>query len=277
MLLFLGRGWQHFFWDAPFRTVLWNEDLLKGLIEGLTSMTWKEYVTSPIVDGYIQGLTRAFGVFYFLMGIVVIFVSENSKKMGKLLLLGSASLMLLVFLMFMEKFFYIGMFIEHALQMGAPLVLYIALYKDNFFNRNQVFFKVLIAMTFIGHAMFAIGIHPVPGPFIDMIINVFGSSESQARSFLILAGSLDILFSILLFFQKTEVVALAFSIGWGLTTAMARIVAHVDHNLIGMSSHQWVMETLYRFPHGLIPLAMFLYLMEQKKAGRTGQSISLNV
>lgn len=276
VLLFFGRGWQHFFWDAPFRTVLWNEDLLKGLVESVSSMSWKEFVTSMAVDSFITGLTRAFGVFYFLCAAVVFFLSENNKKLGLVLIAGSSALGLLYFLMFMEKFFYIGMLIEHALQFGAPLILYVALYSQNFYNRYQNAFKALIAMTFIGHAFFALGIHPVPGHFIDMVINVFGMSETAARGFLITAGTLDILFGVLIFFQKTERAALVFMIFWGAVTSMARIVAHLDHELMAMSSHQWVHETLLRFPHFMVPLAMYLYLSEQKKAGQAGQYITSN-
>ncbi len=276
VLLFFGRGWQHFFWDAPFRTVLWNEDLLKGLVESMSSMTWKEYVTSPSVDTFIGGMTRAFGVFYFICAIAVPFITENTKKLGAILIAGSCSLGLLYFLMFMEKFFYVGMLIEHALQFGAPLILYVALFSKNFYNRYQNAFKSLVALTFVGHAMFALGIHPVPGHFIDMIINVFGMSEGAARGFLLTAGTLDVLFAVLLFFQKTERAALIFMIFWGAVTSLARIVAHLDHELMALTSHEWVHETLLRAPHFMVPLAMYLLLSEQKKAGQAGQYISSN-
>jgi hypothetical protein len=109
-----------------------------------------------------------------------------------------------------------------------------------------------------------------------MVINVFGMSEASARGFLITAGTLDILFAVLIFFQKTERAALIFMIFWGAVTSLARIVAHLDHELMSMSSHQWVHETLLRFPHFMVPLAMYLYLLEQKKAGETGQYINSN-
>jgi hypothetical protein len=276
VLLFLGRGWQHFFWDAPFRTVLWNEELIKGLVEGLTSMSWKEYVTSTSVDSFISGLTKSFGIFYFFCAAIVPFLTESTKKIGAILIAGSSALGLLYFLMFMEKFFYIGMLIEHALQFGAPLILYVALYSQNFYNRYQNAFKTLISLTFVGHALFAIGFHPVPGHFIDMIINVFGMSESAAKGFLITAGTLDIVFAILLFVHKTERIALIFMIFWGAVTSLARIVAHLDHEQMALTSHEWVHETILRAPHFLVPLAMYLVLSQQKKAGQAGQYLTSN-
>jgi len=129
----------------------------------------------------------------------------------------------------------------------------------------SAFFSPDISLMFVGHGMFAVGIHQVPGPFVDMGIMVFGMSEANARLFLIFAGSLDFLASLLLFIPRTELYALAFAICWGSITAFARIIANFDIHLAAFSSHQWVMETVYRLPHGLIPLAIFLYLKSKRE------------
>ena len=259
-LLFLGRGWQHVFWDAPYRTILWNQGLLQGIVENLSSMSWNEYVTSPLVDSYIQRFIEAIGIFYLGLALFSLFVSKKMVKASKLLLVGSLSLFVLSFLYFMAKFFAIGMLIEHAIQFGLPLTLYLAVVKEESVIKYLNLFKTLIALTFIGHGMFAFGIHPTPGPFIDMFINVFSVSEETALYLLKVAGSLDFLVGILIFIPEVAKGALAFNIFWGIVTACARSFAHIDGELLGMTSHQWIFETIYRLPHGLFPLAVYLLI-----------------
>jgi hypothetical protein len=265
VLLFLGRGWQYLFWDAPLRTLLWNESLLSPIIESFTSMSWKEYVTSLKADAIINIITRIFGVFYLLMAGMSIYLSPTRIKLAKSLLVATGVLFGFTFLYFMEKSFYLGMLIEHATQVGLPWAFYVALTQDNFFTKYFNHFKAMVAMTFVGHGMFAVGIHPIPGQFIDMVITVFGVTEDAAYDFLALAGALDFAAALFIFIPATQLYALGFNIFWGITTAFARFVSHVDFDLLGFTSHQWVLETLYRLPHGLFPLALFLYVKSKKK------------
>lgn len=263
-LLFLGRGWQHFFWDAPFRTILWNEGLLQGIVEAWTNMTWQQYVTSPAVDNKIQGIIKFHGIFYFFMAIFSLWVKPIHKKLGKLLLLGSLSIFILVLLYFIGKFFALGMLIEHGIQFSLPAFLWLALFKAENLEKYFVYFKLAIACTFVGHGMFAFGIHPVPGPFIDMVINITGAPEDIVRIFLKVAGSIDFIVGISVFIPALELYALTFNIFWGIATALARVVAHVDPELMSLTSMQWVHETIYRIPHGLFPLALYMMIVKTK-------------
>jgi hypothetical protein len=164
----------------------------------------------------------------------------------------------------MQKFFMTGMLIEYASQFCLPLILYVALFKNDFYTRFQTLFKFVVAMTFLGHGLFAVGFHPVPGPFIDMVISVFHVSESWARNFLLFMGVIDIFVCVLIFIPDFDIMVLSFASFWGLTTAMARIVAHINIDLAAMTLNQWVMEVLTRLPHGLLPLAMLIYLKNKK-------------
>lgn len=267
VMLFLGRGWQHFFWDAPFRTILWSEQLLGSLVESVTSMTWQQYATNPMTDKTISIITKFFGVFYFAMAGICFTLKSEMIKRGRLLILASLCLFVLSFVYYIAKSWRIGMLIEHASQYGLPLVFYVALFKENYLSKYMIFFKTLIAMTFIGHGLFAIGLHPVPGKFVDMIISVFGISEANAILMLKVAGTLDFLAAMSLFIPPFVFYALIFNIFWGITTAFARVVANFDFDLAGMSAHQWILEVVYRLPHGLLPLALFLSLkkIQQKE------------
>lgn len=260
IFLFLGRGWQHFFWDAPFRTILWDESFFGCFIETFTSLTWQEYATSPTTDSIISIMTKAFGVFYFFMAGLCFWLNEKMIQRGKLLLMASASLFTLTFVYFVAKSWRIGMLIEHATQYGLPIVFYISLFKENYLEKHLIFIKTLIALTFTGHGLFAVGFHPVPGKFIDMVISVFKFSEENALIMLKVAGSLDFIAAIALFIPSIAIYALCFNVFWGLVTALARVVANFDLDLFAMSAHQWIFEVIYRLPHGLLPLALLLSL-----------------
>lgn len=199
------------------------------------------------------------------MAGICFILNEQTRRLGRLLWASSASLFILSFLYYMEKSFHFGMLIEHALQFGAPLILYGALYERDFFDRYLVFVRACVALTFVGHGLYASGYYPIPGPFIDMVINILEVKEDVARTLLFVAGSLDFAVGILIFFPKTQFGALVFACIWGSSTAIARIMANIDFNFFFSSSHQWVMEAVYRVPHGLAPFALLLYLYAIEK------------
>jgi hypothetical protein len=263
--LLLGRVWQHLFWDAPYRTIFWNEEFLKPVINTLTNLTWHQYVTHPLVDQFIQYFIKMIGIFYAL-GLYVCWKLDHQKKwMGNYLLVLFLSLLFLAILQTIEKFLYAGMFLEQAIQFSTPLILYLAYFKTKYFLKYKIALKIIIACTFIGHGLFAIGFYPVPGSFIDMVVTVFGASESTARLFLKTVGCLDLAAAGLLFIPALTIPMLYFMTFWGGATALARIIAHIDFELFSFTGHQWVLETLVRIPHALIPL-MAIFIFQNKKA-----------
>lgn len=276
LTLFIGRGWKYLFWDAPFRSILWSQDLLKNIVETYTSYTWQEYVSSPAIDSLINSSVKFFGVSFILLALLTIFLTTNFKKGSKALFIGSFFMVFMIFTQFVSKFFYIGVFLEHGVQMGAPILFYFALHKSLKSKSFVLLVKVLLASTFIGHALFALGFHPVPGNFIDMIISILGVSEDHALHLLVLAGSLDIIASLLLFFKKSEKYSLYFMIFWGTATAFARILANLNLDLILDSTNQWLLETIYRLPHALIPLALLFYFKESRRDEGNSSETSLS-
>lgn len=263
--LFMGRGWQHLFWDAPFRTLLWSQDFMQKIVENVFALSWSEYVQGGgIGDQLINLTTKGFGIFYIALAILCLYIKQEHKKLSPILILGSLFIFKLAFLYSMGRGFEIGMLIEHSVQFGVPLVLYILVFKPDKINSSLFYIKLIVSLTFIGHGLYAIGYYPIPGKFIDMIINVFGFSEDQAILMLRVAGIFDFSAGIFIFVPVLQIYALVFNIFWGFTTAFARTVAHFDLELFSMSVNQWLLESLYRFPHGLLPLALFIYLRQKK-------------
>lgn len=236
-------------------------------------MSWHQYATSEKVDQGIQGLIKTFGVFYLIV-LAGLYGAFKKNIWGlRILFMGGVSLVLLYLLVWAEKFFYLAMLLEHSLQMVTPFLAYYLWSKGEFLtpkvtmNSEQII-KVASALTFIGHGLFAMGVYPVPGHFIDMLINVFGCSEEVARYFLKFVGSLDLLAAIGLFFKPTIKWSLYFMVAWGGITAMARITAHLDFNLLSLTSQQWVYETLVRVPHALIPLFLLAKIQQSYSQNR---------
>ncbi len=134
--------------------------------------------------------------------------------------------------------------------------------------------KLALAATFIGHGLYAIGFHPLPGNFIDMMIKGFGMTESIAKTTLWIIGWLDILAAIaLLCFplissrkgKQIYMIALYYTLIWGFLTALARVYTNVAWSSGWYSLKQWLPEFLMRFPHFLIPLTLILLLQINKK------------
>ncbi len=263
--LLLGRAWQHLFWDAPYRAIFWNEEFLKPIVESFTNLTWHQYVTHPHIDQFIQYGIKVVGIFYLLGSFLCWKLNSKKKWMGIYLIILSFSLIVLALLETIEKFLYFGMFLEHVIQFSTPLLTYLLIFKTSIIKKYKIILKIIIACTFIGHGLFAIGYYPIPGLFIDMIVIVFGSSEETAKLFLTMAGVFDLLAASLLFIPFLTISILYLMTFWGGITAFARIIAHVDFELASFSSHQWILETLVRIPHALIPM-MAIMIFRNKKA-----------
>ncbi len=258
--LFIGRAYQYLFWDAPFRAFFWDEALLKGLVEGLTSYSWNDYVTSSSADSMLQLLIRINGVFFAICAVISLFIERIGKRIGKAILVGAALLFILAVLYSKEKFFHIGQFFEYAAQIISPVILYWMVFKKP--EKQQLFFtiKIALALTFVCHGLYAVGYYPRPGNFVDMVINSLGVSEGMAHQILIAAASLDFIVAILLFIPITVKAALYYMAFWGLLTSLARLTANIYADFFWSSLHQWWFEFAIRLPHAFLPLALLLLL-----------------
>ena len=259
--VFAGRAWQHLFWDAPFRTLLWDEAWMKGIVEAWFGMTWQSYITSMETDTTIQVLVKGTGVFYVICALLALFIRLVPKWLGKILLLGALSLLLLAALYCKEKFFSAGQFLEYALQVTSPIFLYMVAFRKVDWYRLVTYMKIATALTFVCHGLYAVNYYPRPGLFVEMFLNTLGTKEETAYTLLNLAGVLDFLMSAALFLpMRFARPAALYCVLWGLATALARITSFFDASYALESMHQWLHETVFRFPHFLIPLALW-YLM----------------
>lgn len=264
-LIFLGRGYQYIFFDAPFRAVLWDENLLKSFVEFFFSISWNEYVTNLKVDRIIQKSITINGIMYIWAAIASLLITyKNRKWHSGIIYFGVIMLVLLSLLSTKEDFLHYGQFFEHSIQIGIPILLLFIVKKQAVVENKRVLLvlKILIAVTFVSHGLYALGYYPVPGHFVDMTILSTEMSQKNATLFLYIAGILDIVISVLIFFPKIAKPALLYACFWGLLTAFARTVANFNSDFLLDSLHQSLYQTIYRLPHGIIPFLAFKLSLE---------------
>ncbi len=255
--VFFGRAYQHLCWDAPFRTLLWDEQIMSGIVQSFSSLSWEEYINSMVVDDGINAVINGFGWFYVICGIITLGMKWMPRMIQRLILLGGAGLIFLALLLWKEKFYSIGQFFEYSLQFSLPFFFYHLTQRQETRTKFIFWLKLATAVTFICHGLYAVGYYPQPGIFMEMTVEITGWSDTIASGFLKLMGFLDFVVAILIFLPKTARPALLYMVVWGFLTALARIWTNFDFGNIGEHLHQTVFAFLYRVGHFLVPLALW--------------------
>lgn len=271
-LMFFGRAWQFIFWDNPLRALFWDENLLSGIVEQWFHMSWYDYATHPLSDHIIQRAGQCLGVFFLLCCLSSFIVQKQTKFYQYVLFIGSAIMMCLSFLYCKEKFFRVGEFIEYGVQFGVPMALLLSLHMQPTNRQLHVLMNMLISMTFIGHGLYAIGFYPVPGHFIDMTAELLRTSDQNSIAFLKIIGFVDLAIGFFIWTNIGRTVSLGYATIWGLGTAMARVLTNVQMESFLQDLSQWLPETIYRLPHGLVPLTALVLLtqwQQQKPSDQT--------
>ncbi|MFD0962636.1 hypothetical protein [Pseudofulvibacter geojedonensis] len=255
----IGRAYQFIFWDAPFRTLLWDQKLIEPLIN-LLGYSWKEYANSLRIDSLIKLSIKLNGIFFFISAFLVLFSNNKSKNWMKTIIwLSGISLIILALLQTKEKFYHLAMFFEHSIQFSLPFLL-IYFTKTNNYLSFTWYLKTIIALTFTCHGLYAIGcIYPLPANFVTMSLNTLPLTETQVKYFLFIAGILDFIIAIGIFIPKLYKPILMYAIFWGSITAIARIASGLTYDVSINIFHQYLYQTIYRVPHGIAPIIL-LYL-----------------
>lgn len=264
----MGRAYQCIFWDIPIRSLLWHEDWMTAVVSGGLGLTWEEYLKHPDANQVIQRIVIMLGIVLLFCAIVAL---ANFKK-GFTRLSAYTSFLILIFIAFLyhlEKFQTAGQFFEYSLQFMTPLIFWFYV-KNGITNQWVLLLKICVALTFVSHGLYALGFYPVPSNFVSMTMHILPVNQATAISILLLAGILDLIFSVGLFLKgwvfKGSVL---YCIVWGGLTTAARILANVDFSMFGRTMHQWWFESMYRLPHFIIPIVLYLVWKAQKHIALT--------
>lgn len=270
LALLWGRAWQGLFWDLPLRSFFWDQNWLEGIVTTLTQDTWQHYVTneSLATDQLIDGLGVGLGVFWALAGLGV-FLWRDRPRLGKWIWRGcSVSLLVLAFLYFKERYWQVGQLLEYSAQVSAPLLLAYVWYQGKNTARFRGLVKLIIALTFISHGLYAMGYYPVPGHWVEWCRNILHlEGDASVRYFLLGAGLLDVLASIALFlpYRWAYKPALIYCITWGFLTAFARFFGNFYADMVLVSLHQHLYEVAYRLVHGGLPLLLWFWMKQAEE------------
>ncbi len=258
VLLFLGRAYQAFFWDLPIRALLWSEKLMSGPVKILFGLDWHSYATHPNNDYYMQVINKGFGSFWILCAIAAVSINNYQKFSRYILYSGTVSLFFLAILFSLDKFALWGEFFEYSLQIIAPMILATISKKNEISLKWLFFIQIAIAVTFFSHGLYAFGIYPQPGAWVQWCMNMFFMSEDFAKSFLKFMGVLDFIAALylLLPLKRFQKFALWYCVIWGTMTALARLTSNFYWEFPLQSIHQWAHELSYRLLHGGIPLLL---------------------
>ena len=265
--VFIGRAYQLYFFGGPYRAILWDENLLTPIVEGVFGYTWFEYATSAKVNTWIESFTKLNSFVLLMAGLCCLFWNMFNFKSLKRFIVG-LGLILLVFLgicMVKDRNYDFLQLFELSIQLTAPFLLWknITMNPEN--KKLILWLKVAIVLTFIPHGMLAMGFPYRPGHFIDMTIIILGVNETQATQFLFVVGFLDVLLALLVFIPKLSKYALWYMITWGFLTAFARLVSGFNTDFISSSIHGSGYLTIYRLAHGIIPLIVLYLEMNNKR------------
>ena len=246
-LLLIGKGFLHFTSDQPY---------------------------SYLFDNDIYGI-NTFGILLILTAFLCLLERKNwtAKPTNILLVISTIIIFLHSYGTFIKAGFVPEQLIEHCLQITLPL-LYLIFYNSYLITQKSLFtlLGIIVGLTFIGHGMYALGVHYVPENFLLMTSNSLHFTNENSKIFLFVIGILDLVFSILLFIPKYSHFSIWYLIIWGLLTSLARIYYVLN---LGITT-EWLTinlpNTIYRLPHGLIPIAIYLLLSKMKDEKSTNHS-----
>lgn len=270
--VFVGRAWQQLYWDIPIRSLLWDERLMSPLVTQWLGLSWREWVTSAAIDQGMSWAVRVGGGFYLVAAAAAWYARPGRKLANALVLLGGLGLVFLAFLYTKEKFYHLGQFFEYSLQFGVPFLLLSVLHRPVPGPTLWFVLRLAIALTFVCHGLYAIAYYPRPANFTEMIMAGLWLDERSAVGLLQAAGIGDFIAGglLLLPWRRAQELGLAYTFVWGLLTTMARVWSYFWISDLATVWLQWVPESLYRWPHFLVPAGAWWYLYVGRRKAADG-------
>lgn len=212
-------------------------------------------------------IQQIFGVTYLLVFIVHAFIPRTlimHYRLHVLLPLVSVISLINSYGSYIKSAYVPEQMIEHAIMIFLPLLFFVTLITNRISDKQVFILKLLTALTFLGHGLFAIGFHYVPEGFISMTGEILQFNHYDSLIFLKLVGILDLLVAVLIFLPKQYASsALLYMAFWGLITALARIVYGGIVATNFQETLYYIASTMYRLPHGLVPIILLLQFKGQ--------------
>jgi len=264
-----GIGCLAFTSGLSLRELAWDAAAF-GFIPEAFGWSWNEWVTSAAVDRGLTLTEKTIGVAYLLLAVLFAWRSKLPGGLPLVTVPLLAFLFLRPLLFWKEHFYQAGALLELGTQTLAPVLFVWYLARANGHQEQEdsrmehIFWwsvSAVVAITFIGHGMYAIGFHPVPAHFVFMTQAGLGVGEDAARQLLFAVGVLDFLAAglLLLPWRKAWLMALAWVIPWAILTTFARLWSYGGFVGLDTLLTQWLPQMVVRLSHVLLPLALFFW------------------
>ncbi|MFK7968930.1 MAG: hypothetical protein AB8F95_01115 [Bacteroidia bacterium] len=255
---------QHANGGTPYWGMAWDAGLWESIAMG-QGHSWT-YWLAEIAPAMVSAC-NAIGVVLIVSWLASFLIPQKHTGIIKLAKLWALLLSIWMLVGFMwswsDRGYAWPYLVENTLRIILPWLLFH--WHIAGFKRNGLSFYIAIAaiaLTFLGHGWYAMGLVPVPGSFLHMTHESLGLSEAGSRTFLIIAGGLDMLVVLLVWFQKLRRPMLIYAAAWGIITALARITGNCYLDFPLDCLVDWFPEMLVRLCHGLVPL-LIISLVEK--------------
>lgn len=202
-----------------------------------------------------------------LISIAISFFIPHRKFCSWLWLVGALFLFILHGVNWLTGGSGIGTLLEHASQIGLPVLLFLLATGKSEKLITRFAFAIL-SFTFVFHGLFAVGLsssipwlnHATPDRFVFMTKACLGlESDTTALAILKVAGWLDFAAAAAIWFGPLRKAGLIYMLVWGFLTALARPVAYIELEFLSTGLMRWLPEFLIRTPHWAIPLALLAW------------------
>ncbi|MEM1295296.1 MAG: hypothetical protein AAGH89_08015 [Verrucomicrobiota bacterium] len=275
-LCFAGWTWAHLYWEGPYGVLLWHDDTYE-LAEKF-GISWERFVGTGANDGLVQGWIGAIGWLYLACCIGTLTARGPSRLQLGILIGGCGLLIFLSYAKYVGAARQLPMFVEHGGQMLMPILLVLALTLGVRHRATVITAMVAFIMTFAGHGAYALGYHwPTPANFVGMTSVILGFGPETARLFLLVAGILDLVVCIGIFFPLVRRPCALYAAAWGFATALARPVAGMSFDLNYWGADQYLHEFILRAPHFIIPLFLFFVWRDSQPVGKAAKVVESQV
>jgi hypothetical protein len=256
-LLLLGRGWQYFFFETSFREIFWSQKAFGWFVEGWLGIDWNSYLSTPKYDDGIVLFEKCLGLLFMSTAVFTLYFSRIKAVRGLLILVTLFQLPQAYF-QFNGVGYNWALMLEFSAQFFTPILL--LMYLSNRKEMALKWCKVIIAITFVCHGLYAVGVYNVPQKFLTMSMKTVGLSRASSLVFLSTMGMLDFIAALLVFLKKAMFrrIGLWYMVFWGFTTAVARPWAHFYSFDAARSLFQHFPDFLIRSPHFLLPVFLLV-------------------
>ena len=261
-LVFMARAIQMFVADSPYRILLWDEDLMKPLLENYFSLSWESWTGNVENEQIVRGIAVFSGLVFTAAALGCFFLvgknafSKNIRFCANLVVSFGLILLLVNYSLYArDKSNHTTEFLEYALQWGSPLLLI----SSKHISETQLIrgAKILTGIVFFSHGLYATGFLYTPANYVSYVMGTFPVTETEAKFFLEIVGIADMVLALLILSESILKYSIYYFIVWGFLTTLARMYCNWHWDLWMISVQQYFHEMLVRFPHFLMPFAIW--------------------